>query len=72
MTEQLDVFLGEETAPFLNRLFEEIKTEGYMNAMTATENAVELKINQTDESLLKIDRECTPPILDVCTLYIIL
>lgn len=31
MTEQLDVFLGQETAPFLAKLFQVIETEEYLN-----------------------------------------
>lgn len=36
MNEQLDVFLGAETKPFLARLFDAIASEEYLNPQTAT------------------------------------
>lgn len=68
MTEQLDVFLGIETAPFLGRLFDAIESQEYLSAATdfvdhsSTETSI---VNQIVEIVSKSDRECTPPLVDV-------
>lgn len=63
MTEQLDVFLGHETAPFLSRLFQVIESEEYIPKQLETEPQPESTIiNQIIEAVTKIDKECTPPL----------
>lgn len=47
MSEQLDVFLGEQTAPFLAELFEVIGSEVYLQGSQATPS------NSGDAELLK-------------------
>lgn len=65
MTEQLDVFLGHETAPFLNRLFQVIESEEYITKQLETQLQPETTIiNQMLEAVVKIDnKECTPPLV---------
>lgn len=73
MTEQLHVFLGVETKPFLERLFNAIASEEYLGQPVATTVAtavaddVEIANNlkpDSDIALVKHDRECTPPLND--------
>lgn len=71
MQEQLDVFLAKETPPFLERLFDALKSEEYL-AYAVPEDAVD----QADNGAVAFgtavatasggqeanDRECTPPL----------
>lgn len=68
MNEQLDVFLGKETGPFLVRLFDIIKSEEYLNAVESTSqlqlpesNKPTSIVDQIVETVTKANRECTPP-----------
>lgn len=81
MQEQLDVFLGQETTPFLERLFEAIKSEEYLSHAVDASSSVDgvdvetlsiptgttealLAGSSSNVSLLKSERECTPPLND--------
>uniref|UniRef100_A0A336MGH7 CSON012044 protein n=1 Tax=Culicoides sonorensis TaxID=179676 RepID=A0A336MGH7_CULSO len=76
MQEQLDVFLGQETTPFLERLFEAMKSEEYLSHAVAPHEGVGSSVtttttpldtqNSTSSSSLatKSERECTPPLLN--------
>lgn len=64
MQEQLDVFLGQETAPFINRLFAVLKSEEYLSySETTTEKNESKKPLVTDKQL----KEFTPPLENVKT-----
>lgn len=70
MSDQLDVFLGQNTAPFLSNLFEAIESEEYMiNAGEPEIQSTEISDNSCitqqldiNPALLITERECTPPI----------
>uniref|UniRef100_A0A1L8DFL6 Putative rna-binding protein 27 isoform x2 n=1 Tax=Nyssomyia neivai TaxID=330878 RepID=A0A1L8DFL6_9DIPT len=70
MTEQLDVFLGAETKPFLDRLLAVIKTEEYIQSSTQGESptpappALQVLVPTPPavESSKGGTRECTPPL----------
>lgn len=65
MTEQLDVFLGSETKPFLDRLFSAISSEEYLNQLPVTKNAIDAEIPPMPEAMeVKHEKECTPPLYD--------
>ncbi|XP_063707031.1 zinc finger protein swm isoform X2 [Culicoides brevitarsis] len=74
MQEQLDVFLGQETSPFLERLFDAIKSEEYLtHAASSSVDGVDVETlsiptGSTDALLAssqsKSERECTPPLSD--------
>lgn len=80
MQEQLDVFLGQETTPFLEKLFDAIKSEEYLShAVTASSSvdgvdveSLSVPVNTTTDGLLpssgasnkNVERECTPPLND--------
>lgn len=76
MQEQLDVFLGQETAPFLERLFEAITSEEYLShAASSSVDGVDVEslsiptsatevLLMSNNSVPKIERECTPPLND--------
>lgn len=50
MVEQLDVFLAEETTPFVERLFKAINTEEYLKGATAVAAVVSIVTAKTDAS----------------------
>lgn len=69
MTEQLDVFLGQETAPFLSQLFNIIKSEEYLKGIVDSSSSdvglidVAILNNPIIESVITNDnKECTPPL----------
>ncbi|XP_055901860.1 zinc finger protein swm isoform X2 [Eupeodes corollae] len=66
MVEQLDVFLAEETKPFVERLFNAITSEEYIPVMPlpATEHAAE---SIPAAAIIGTDRELTPPLDDTKT-----
>lgn len=68
MSDQLDVFLGPNTAPFLSSLFEAIESEEYMIAAGEPEiqSSDISDINSTEQLEINppvIERECTPPLV---------
>ncbi|XP_055848837.1 zinc finger protein swm isoform X2 [Episyrphus balteatus] len=67
MVEQLDVFLAEETKPFVERLFNAITSEEYLPTMPtpATDNAADN--NNPAAAIIGTDRELTPPLDDTKT-----
>lgn len=72
MVEQLDVFLAEETKPFVERLFNAITSEEYLpNALPTTakdENEAEnvsAAAAAAAAAIIGTDRELTPPLDDV-------
>lgn len=65
MTEQLDVFLGFETKPFLERLFAAISSEEYLNQDPNLEFNANVIAAPTENIPNDQDKECTPPIVDV-------
>lgn len=84
MAEQLDVFLGPETIPFLDKLFIAIQTEEYLKELLpvgggaaddlflAAENENDHVImNDSDPILLKGTHENTPPI-EVCFILVLI
>lgn len=62
MNEQLDVFLGHETKPFLERLFSAIESEEYLKTSntltTVLQPVVPLPITLEN-------KECTPPLTEI-------
>lgn len=62
MNEQLDVFLGHETKPFLERLFNAIESEEYLKTSntltTVLQPVVPLPITLEN-------KECTPPLTEI-------
>lgn len=62
MNEQLDVFLGHETKPFLDRLFSAIETEEYLKTSSTITTVLQPVVPQpiTLES-----KECTPPLTEI-------
>lgn len=63
MNEQLDVFLGHETQPFLERLFSAIESEEYLkasNTLTTTLLQPVVPLPITLEN-----KECTPPLTEI-------
>lgn len=52
MKEQLDVFLGPETEPFLERLFRAIKTEEYIKIVQAKEAALASVVPQAPPTIV--------------------
>lgn len=82
MAEQLDVFLGPETIPFLDKLFIAIQTEEYLKEILPVDGEVAsgillaaekenddiLLMNANDPMLLKGTHENTPPI-EVCFIF---
>lgn len=64
MVEQLDVFLAEETKPFVERLFNAITSEEYLTMIPSkvSENEDE---NIAAATVIGTDRELTPPLDDV-------
>jgi RNA-binding protein 26 len=72
MAEQLDVFLGAETEPFVDRLFVVIKTEEYKTAADTLAEAAEPDPSKVEGGAdkspgvvtMKPVKECTPPLFD--------
>lgn len=70
MQEQLDVFLSHETTPFLERLFDALKSEEYLahagpgDGTDTLDPATSFATldNMTASTVEKSDRECTPPL----------
>lgn len=62
MNEQLDVFLGHETKPFLARLFSAIESEEYLKAS----NTVTTVVQPSGPLPITIEsKECTPPLTEI-------
>lgn len=73
MSEQLDVFLGVETKPFLEKLFIVINSEEYLTAINLDEHntsgttigTIASPSTDASENLQNTEiRECTPPLLE--------
>lgn len=61
MAEQLDVFLGKETKPFLEKLFSVIQNQEYITVSTSSDKNQNVVV-VVAPNLIK-DRETTPPVI---------
>lgn len=67
MSDQLDVFLGEQTAPFLAELFEVISSEVYLQGATQTNAAdaeVKMELAQKETSDAETAASASKPTSD--------
>lgn len=65
MNEQLDVFLGHETRPFLERLFSAIETEEYLKAGNTLTTVLQPTVPVVAQSITLENKECTPPLTEI-------
>lgn len=65
MNEQLDVFLGHETRPFLERLFSAIETEEYLKAGNTLATVLPPTVPVVAQSITLENKECTPPLTEI-------
>lgn len=65
MNEQLDVFLGHETRPFLERLFSAIETEEYLKAGNTLTTVSQPTVPVVAQPITLENKECTPPLTEI-------